>query len=398
MLYFISDFGFYNDHVCRRARMFKEHSISLQRSIEEDQDEKILLLGGDNFYPDGLYIEDERLIKFRDMFNYLKKDNICAVLGNHDYAGNIYNQFNNDYYTCNPNFYIINYKELHIYMIDTIVIDYYWYQMEDVYKNIFKKEYNDFYDIHMKSLNKEGYDRTGEWNNFNRKMKIDLFNYRRNMLRELDKSLERSVKNGKNIIIVGHYPLQSYGIYKRRNEYGAVLKHIGPLILKHKINIFIAGHDHTNQHIYYDADELEKKITEHEYIEPIFDDDIFINRIMEEYFDDKLNNNNALNNYNGIHMFICGTFVDSYENIDISLYTDDKPSGSIKNDNPNLLFFNYTTHSYLIVCVDNNLHSELQREQQSQSQDYAHTRVKFIDIVKNEEYYSANIIMPNRTL
>lgn len=405
MLYFISDFGFYNNSD-NRTELFKTHSTHLQEVIIEDKDDPVLLLGGDNFYPCGLFSDkDKRLNQFGEMFSYLDKDKIYAVLGNHDYVGNIIPQFNTPYYTCNSRFYIIGYKNCHVYMIDTNIIDYYWYEIENVYKNIFKKEFNDFYEIHLKSLNTPGYDYRGEWQAFNRKMKADLFKYRRKVLQELDVSLKNSVQEGKHIIIIGHYPLQSYGVYKQRNEYGAILKHIGPLILKHKISIFIAGHDHTNQHIYYNVDELEQKISGNKYIEPFLDDDIFIDRVMDEYYTEKMDkiNNSNTDHYNGIHMFICGTFVDSYKNINMSLYTDDVPNdiNNTCSTNPNLLYFNYLTHSYIIIDIINKEHENNKDKEHTKDNcglKHIQTYVKFINTTTNEEYYLASIITPMKTL
>lgn len=367
MIYFIADFGYFgnnDNHI-----ILEQNCQQLKKAIEKNDTKSILLLGGDNFYPRGIENDDDiKLELFRDMFNFLPKDNIFGVLGNHDYGGQIKYQLTNPYFTCKKNFYIVNDGTIDYYMIDTTNIDYLSYtSILNVYENIFPEDNDDFHRVHQERIiNDDNYNAILTWQNFKKQMESDLFENRRRLLEELDKSFEKSIENNKTIILVGHYPLQTFGSYYSINENCILMKHLAPLILKHNINFYISGHDHNNQHIYYTRDEIENNLSTVQHMNPN-DDIIFINKILKEYSTIK-KQNTKYEKENGLHMYICGSFIDTY-------YGYYKTIEDIRHFQAivNVIFFNSDKQSYLTIKNEDQFKSIL---------------FSFVDIKTNKEYYS----------
>lgn len=327
MIYFIGDFGYFgcdiNEHtLINNITKLKQHMIENNTTNENNVDEEtMLLLGGDNFYPMGIeHDKDIKLKLFGNYFNFLNKHQIHGVLGNHDYGGYINYQLNNNYFNCKKNLYVINKGTIDLFMIDTTVIDYNTYTpVVKVYENIFPKEHNLFHKTHeFNKKNDKKYNAFNELQKFKKRMLMDLFNNRRTMLKELDNSLHKSYKNGKTIVLVGHYPLQSYGSYYSHNDNNTIFKHLVPLILKYNINYYICGHEHNNQHLYYSSNDLEN-IHNNIQNKLITDDVDFIDKTMEIYNKNKLESQSnkgyiGVKNKNpdGLHIFICGSFVETY--------------------------------------------------------------------------------------
>lgn len=330
MIYFIGDFGYFGcdenehkliKHISKIKENMKNNTNSNNHIDNENMNngKNILLLGGDNFYPYGIEHEkDIKLNLFGKYFNFMKKNQIYGVLGNHDYGGCINYQLNNKFFNCEKNFYIINKGNIDIYMIDTTVIDYITHtHLSKVYENIFPEEHESFHKLHQYRIQHDySYNSINEWTKFKKKMLYDLFNNRNRVLHELDASLKKSYDNKKTIILVGHYPLQSYGSYYINNGQNITFKHLVPLILKYNINYYICGHDHNNQHLHYSYDDLENIQTIIQF-KLTMDDNEFINKTMNEYMKTKIERtNNTINNTNNLkkelHTFICGSFVETY--------------------------------------------------------------------------------------
>jgi hypothetical protein len=348
MIYFISDFGFF--YCNEKYEKLKNNISKLKENIQKNNN-NILLLGGDNFYPDGLEHEkDIKLKRFGELFNFIPKTRMYATLGNHDYSGYTNLQYNNNYFTCKHSFYILPYENIDIYMIDTTVIDYTTYTLPlDVYRNLFPEKYiilNNNSSLYIEDKNDI--------------ILNDLFMYRRIILERLDYQMRNSTSRNKKCIIVGHYPLQTYSYYNTINNKNNVFKHLLPLILKYNINCYICGHDHSNQHLNYSEKEL-LDIMDNQ-IKTQFDDYIFINQIMKYYLKIKCNT------FKGLDIFICGTFVDTYKKNHISNYM------SINDDNKSYLI-NYEPfiNSYIII------------EKKAR-----YIILRYIDVNTNEEYYSVN--------
>ena len=70
-----------------------------------------------------------------------------------------------------------------------------------------------------------------------------LFLKRRELLEWLDNNMNNSKKSNKKIIVIGHYPIFSYGTYEFQNKENVCFKHLVPLFLKYKVKCYISGHD-----------------------------------------------------------------------------------------------------------------------------------------------------------
>ena len=336
MIYFISDFGFF--HCDTKGKLLERNLEKLKNDVEQQQkDDTILLLGGDNFYPDGIdHANDIKLTRFGELFEFLPPNKIHAVLGNHDYAGNIDLQFKNNFFNCQPDYYIVSHGNLDIYMIDTTVIDYISYTDHfNVYTKLYPEEHKAFMVENDKIRDK--FDWNWDWDWITKHL-ITLFNHRHKILKAIDAAVFNPIANGKKCMFVGHYPMQSYGTYKYNNANNCVLKHLGPLLLKHSIEYYVSGHDHGNQHLYYNEQELFDLIKNQSMT--LYDDNVFINETLDCY--------KSINSDPTIHfnMLICGSFVDTYpvaSNTKDTLY------------NQNIIISNSDKNMYLKIDVNNNI-------------------------------------------
>tara|TARA_A100001015_G_C15015214_1_gene725167 strand:- start:1656 stop:2660 length:1005 start_codon:yes stop_codon:yes gene_type:complete len=285
MFYFIADFGIYN--------LVSSLSLLSNNIYDEMNKNDILLLGGDNFYPMGVEKNDD-LDKFGKFFNKYN-NNIYGVLGNHDYFGRIkYQMIGNKYFKIPNHYYKLNQNNIDVYMIDTTLIspisD---TNLFDVLGNI---DSNRLFDI-MSNKKTSNDKKISNVRNF-------LFKKRRELLEWLDINMNYSKKNNKKIIVIGHYPIFSYGTYEFQNKENVCLKHLIPLFLKHKVNSYISGHDHSNQHFKIPAKKLLNIFNS--ILLTLDDDLVFIDKILTD-----ISKNNNLFNYN-LNSFICGTSVQKY--------------------------------------------------------------------------------------
>lgn len=364
MIYFISDFGYFG-HSSKMDKMEK-HINQLKQKVQESV-KNILFLGGDNFYPSGIKDADDRKLKlFNKYFNFIPKDRIYGIMGNHDYGGIVRHQMvGNNNFISEPRFYIVKSGNVDFYMIDTTIIDYMSYtDISCVYENLFPESYNEFH----KTMIGEAIDISiKRWTAFKEKMSNDLFQYRRTMLEDLDYSFKNSIINGQKIIIVGHYPPQSFGSYYAYNNKNIIMKHIGVLMLKYNINYYISGHDHNNQHIFYDERGLYDLVTKKQ-VFTLYDDGVFIGKIMDDYHSVVVKEGKI---GDGLHIFINGSFVDNYD----GYYEIIK--GSINaRETDNVIMFDSTKNAYL--KIDSTPKNIL---------------ISFIDLETNHEFYSSNHIL-----
>jgi hypothetical protein len=334
MIIFISDFGFFNDERI-------DCMVNLRDKIYSNMnDNDILLLGGDNFYPRGIINKDD--IKFENFKNIFNKynQNIYGILGNHDYYSNIEPQMNNNYFKIPHFYYKISHDNIDIFMIDTTILDpNICTDISNVYRNVYPENYK-------KIKNIEYVDRF-------KIMKGELSQLRRSLLYFLDKELNKSNINNKIKIVCGHYNLLSYGHYLNIfNENNVIIKHLLPLFIRHKVNVYLCGHDHTNQHIVFT--EQDNKILLEKFKYDDNDDIDFISKIKNEITDYDIT----------IHQFICGTAIDSYNHI---LYNNSIYNKSIYND----CKFN----CYLNIYLDDN----------------ESIVVRFINTINNTSVYSIRI-------
>jgi hypothetical protein len=310
MINFIADFGHF---IKERMNDIKNLRDKIYKNMNNND---LLLLGGDNFYPNGLINNDDiKLIYFKTIFNEYN-ENIYGILGNHDYHQCIKPQMNNNYFKIPNYYYKISHDEFDIFMIDTTILDpNICTDISDVYRNINPDNYQNIKDLpYIDKL---------------KIMRSEISQLRRKILDYLDNELNISNINNKIKIVCGHYNLLSYGYYVNIfNNNNIIIKHLLPLFIKHRVNIYLCGHDHTNQHIVFSENDNKSLLDNFKYDT---DDDIeFITKIKNEIVD-----------YNTtIHQFICGTAIDSYNHI---LYNNINNSMSIYKDYKHNCYINIST-------------------------------------------------------
>jgi len=192
----------------------------------------ILLLGGDNFYSKGLTIKNYTYLisQYNRLFNTINPSRVYAVLGNHDYLGDIRYQINNpDLFTMPNMYYKTTYGKIDVYMIDTMLLEpntatdlihVCGQYIDDTLLNPYD-EYGGDYDL----LNK----------------------MRLTMLSWLDDEITKSNANNQIVMVCGHYNILTFGKHRYTNDYSLVLCFLLPLFVKHNVNIYLSGHDHGSQ-------------------------------------------------------------------------------------------------------------------------------------------------------
>lgn len=69
---------------------------------------------------------------------------------------------------------------------------------------------------------------------------------RSNHLDWIDETLLEQSKYASWLIVTGHYPIYSVGV---NGDNSVLLKYLAPILQKHKVHMYVAGHDHNNQYI-----------------------------------------------------------------------------------------------------------------------------------------------------
>lgn len=196
-IYLLGDIGYFNNTT----------NIIMNNIIKNIHDDDIIFLLGDNFYPSGVSsFEDIRWDNLKKISNP-----IYAVLGNHDYLGDINIQIkkNIDNWNMINNYYMKNINNIDFFFIDTsILIPNYSNLNYELVKSKLKKE---------PSI------------------------VSKNMIDWLNDELKKS-KNMK--IVIGHYPILSYGMYGINKS---LIEILFPIFKKYGVNYYISGHDHNLQ-------------------------------------------------------------------------------------------------------------------------------------------------------
>ncbi len=209
--YTIGDWGRNGDHGQ------KELAVTMNMAAQIVEPE-IIISTGDNFYPNGIASVQDPYWKssFEDI--YRGAELFCpwyAVLGNHDYRGNIQAQI--DYSQVSkrwnmPGKYYLKDIEtddgtsVRIVFIDTPPLDDEYY-LEEKYAQVHDQD---------TTLQLQWMDSV--------------------------LAVEADWK-----IVIGHHPLYSGG--KRTDEKSWVRTHVEPLLTKHSVDMYFAGHEHDLQHI-----------------------------------------------------------------------------------------------------------------------------------------------------
>ncbi|BBN07961.1 tartrate-resistant acid phosphatase type 5 [Marchantia polymorpha subsp. ruderalis] len=187
---------------------------------------------GDNFYNTGLAGVDD--IQFTTSFTNIYtspslQTRWYAVLGNHDYMGDVlsqmdpYIQLRDDRWICQ--------REYHLqYSLCT-----------DSMKGC--KMHVDFFFIDTTPF-VDDYWAASQTHTFDWRGLASREEQLRNQLQSLNDKLETSTANWK--VVVGHHTIRSMGYHGDTPE---LVKNLLPILKKHRVDLYVNGHDHTLQHI-----------------------------------------------------------------------------------------------------------------------------------------------------
>lgn len=177
----------------------------------------------DNFYEDGIDNTTDPLwnTAFHDIYKAASLEiPWYPILGNHDYHVDPQSQIDRTYaedetmWTMPARYYVFNYTLpgggiVSVVNIDTQLID---------------TDHDDTTDVIYSTPN---------W----KKM-------RSAHLKWIDQTLEEQSKIATWVLVAGHYPIYSVGV---NGDNTVLLGELHPILVKHKIHAYIAGHDHSNQ-------------------------------------------------------------------------------------------------------------------------------------------------------
>lgn len=286
MLYYIADFGFLKPSNIYAFNKLIQFSTNLLYNFNKKKD--VLVLGGDNFYPDGINKKDCKDVNlFSSIFGEIN-DKIYGCLGNHDYYGCINSQINNSLLFYLPNnYYRKDYNSKYsLVIIDTVLlssesdtnIDQVYYQ----FKNELKKN-------KITKQDKE----------------VFLLKKKQEQLTWLDNELNLIKKQNKVPIVFGHYPIFTNGFYSYNNNCNSLITNLLPLFVKHDIKLYISGHDHSTQfHILKNTDLLE--LYNSNIMKCSFSDNSFIKKLCPNF--KKTLENSQYSLYN----IVSGACIDNY--------------------------------------------------------------------------------------
>jgi hypothetical protein len=213
-LYLLGDIGHYTDDL-------KNLLTKIKKNLNTDD---ILILLGDNFYYQGVNNTDDILWNKFSSFFFNINNPIYSILGNHDYQLNpfaqiIYNKNN----WIMPNWYFNkDFDNTECWFLDTCQL----VTLGDlegnnnkghVTKKMIENTHNDSFE-----------------------------NIRNKQIKWLTESLESSSK--KNKIVVGHYPLISFGFHQE-DSVEELYKLLFPIFKKYNVSHYFCGHDHNIQSI-----------------------------------------------------------------------------------------------------------------------------------------------------
>ena len=198
---------------------FHQKDVANQMGLEAAKNHTSFVLSmGDNFYPDGVIsTTDPQWNKsFEDIYtNYSLNIPWFTAFGNHDYRGNIQAQ--------------LDYSKISRRWRTTER----YYSFEKTIPNSSEKALFVFIDSNP-------FDET-----LSRKSHSDLASQNKEaQLEWLEKTLATSTASWK--IVIGHHPLYTTGV--RRDKMLDVRKVFLPIFEKHKVNAYLAGHEHDLQH------------------------------------------------------------------------------------------------------------------------------------------------------
>jgi len=193
------------------------------RRIKTNGSIRRMFVVGDLFYPSGLTDKDPRLAEFERIFGNVPCP-INVLLGNHDYLGEPKLYLSADKGKPRlwqmPNYYYrLCYPNLDVIMLDT-------QQLEPCYTRLPKRS-----NVNGRLVeSKVGLGRSME-------------QIRGEQMAWLEGALSSSKAAFK--VVMGHYHLLSNGAYENNVR---LTKLLVPLLAKHRVDAYICGHEHNNQH------------------------------------------------------------------------------------------------------------------------------------------------------
>ncbi|XP_059655291.1 purple acid phosphatase 8-like [Cornus florida] len=205
-----------------RKGTHNQSEVALQMGITGEKLETDFIIStGDNFYDDGLIGIDD--IQFDESFTNIYtapslQKQWYAVLGNHDYRGDVLAQLNpvlnkrDSRWLCHRSF-IVDAEIVQFFFVDTTP---------------FSDKYFDTPEEH-----------TYDWRGV-----LPRENYLSNLLKDLDSALKESSAKWK--IVVGHHTIRSGGSHGNTVELVARLL---PILEANSVDFYINGHDHCLEHI-----------------------------------------------------------------------------------------------------------------------------------------------------
>ncbi|XP_024961826.1 purple acid phosphatase 8-like isoform X1 [Cynara cardunculus var. scolymus] len=204
-----------------RKGLYNQSDVAFQMGkVGEILDADFIISTGDNFYEDGLIDEEDPLFveSFTDIYtaSSLQKQ-WYAVLGNHDYRGNVLAQLSpaltqrDSKWLCLRSF-IVNSGIVEFFFVDTT-------PFQDKY---FTEE-----------------EHTYDWRGV-----LPREDYLSNVLKEVDMALKESSAKWK--IVIGHHTIFSAGSHGNTQE---LVDQLLPILEARKVDLYINGHDHCLQHI-----------------------------------------------------------------------------------------------------------------------------------------------------
>ncbi|KAK1423633.1 hypothetical protein QVD17_18939 [Tagetes erecta] len=212
-----------------RRGLYNQSNVAYQMgNIGEKMDVDFIVSTGDNFYDSGLVDEDDPA--FYDSFTNIYtapslQKQWYAVLGNHDYRGNVLAQLSpvltqrDNKWLCIKSF-ILHAGNVELFFVDTT-------PFQDKY----------FTDT----------DHTYDWRGV-----LPREQYLTNLLKDVDVALKESTAKWK--IVVGHHTIFSAGDHGNTQE---LVDKLLPILLENEVNLYINGHDHCLQHISHANSQLQ---------------------------------------------------------------------------------------------------------------------------------------------
>lgn len=212
---FIADFGFnpsYSPH-------YNESLEQLSTHIKKMNKDSILFLGGDNFYDMSTPLKEQHE-NFKKMFN--PRCEYYAVMGNHDYYIDPSQYIKETFFNMKNWYYTVEKDNCIFYMIDTCLVN--PNTIDTGYQNIARSR-----NVTCNTI---------------QACECVCDALRGDMLEWLDKELQKNTD--KINIVIGHYPIYTYGTYRHNND--IMMTHLFPILKKHNVKLYLSGHEHNTQH------------------------------------------------------------------------------------------------------------------------------------------------------